>query len=277
MRKRLISDSPLRRALSGTEPGQVRAYTSAVLIPLERLHPDPDQPRRDVKPERLEELADSIRERGVLQPILVRPEGDDFVIVAGHRRYQAVRMAGLDVIPCVVRESEGAQAREEALVENLQREDLDPLEEALAYRHLADAYGYSIRTLASRVHKSVGYIHSRLELAQHQDVAQAVQRLNVGVYAARELAKLDPEQRRELISRVAAGELDDQGLVEAARAARAARPASESLAPRLPWAALRRSLERLDPASLTTSQRARARRELAALRDRITRLLGELE
>jgi ParB family chromosome partitioning protein len=275
MRKRVINDdSPLRRALATTEPGQVRAYADAVLVPLARLHPDPDQPRRNMDEAKLQELAESIKKRGVLQPILVRQTGDDFAIIAGHRRYQAACLADLEMMPCVVRDSEHAQAREESLIENLQREDLDPLEEAIAYKALVDTYGYSIRAVAGQIHKSVGYVHSRLELGQHSDVAKAVQTLNVGVYAARELAKIDEQLRRALLKRRAAGDLDDQGLVEAVRAARAGR--HESVTPRLPWTFLHRALVHMDPASFTPSQRTRARRELSDLRGQIDRLLEEL-
>lgn len=276
MPKRLISDSPLRRALSTTEPGQVKAFPDAVLIPINWLHPDPDQPRTVMDQARLEELAESIKVHGVLQPILVRQAGDGYAIVAGHRRYEAARMAGMKTMPCLLRERDDTETREQALVENLQRADLEPLDEALALKRLMEQHGYTIRRLGERLHKSVGYIHARLELAGNADVADAVQRLNVGVYAARELSKVGQAQRQALIGRVAAGELDDQGLVAAARAARSGSEGSESLAARVPWTALRRALDKLDPSVLTPAQQVRARRELVGLRKQIEDLMEAL-
>jgi len=98
-------------------------------IPLEKISPDPDQPRRYFSPEGLQELAASIRAKGILQPLLLRPAGDGYVIVFGERRYRAARMAGLDRIPAMVRESSDTEAAEDALLENLQREDLNAVEE----------------------------------------------------------------------------------------------------------------------------------------------------
>ena len=196
-----------------TEDTGVRAYKEARLIDLARIRPNPRQPRKTFDAEALNELAESIREQGLLQPIVVRPDGDEFIIIAGHRRYDACRLIGMEQIPAVIREVGEHEALEQSLIENVQREDINPVEEAQCYRQLMDEHSYSIRDMATKVHKSVGYIHGRLELLKYEDLAQSVSQSEVGVFEARELAKIkDEETRQELTERVAAGELDRKTL-----------------------------------------------------------------
>lgn len=196
-----------------TEDTGVRAYKEARLIDIARIRPNPRQPRKTFDVEALNELAESIREQGLLQPIVVRPEGDGFTIVAGHRRYDACRLIGMEQIPAVIREVGEHEALEQSLIENVQREDINPAEEAQCYRQLMDEHNYSIRDMATKVHKSVGYIHGRLELLKYEDLAQSVSQSEVGVFEARELAKIeDEETRQELTERVAGGELDRKTL-----------------------------------------------------------------
>jgi len=196
-----------------TEDTGVRAYKEARLIDIARIRPNPRQPRKTFDAEALNELAESIREQGLLQPIVVRPDGDEFIIIAGHRRYDACRLIGMEQIPAVIREVGEHEALEQSLIENVQREDINPVEEAQCYRQLMDEHNYSIRDMATKVHKSVGYIHGRLELLKYEDLAQSVSQSEVGVFEARELAKIkDEETRQELTERVAAGELDRKTL-----------------------------------------------------------------
>ena len=112
-------------------------------IEIGRIRPNPDQPRVQFGEEALEELAQSIRERGVLQPILLRPDGDNYMIVAGERRWRAAQRAQLHSIPAIVREIDESSTAEIALIENIQRQDLNALEEAEGYRQLIDRHGHS--------------------------------------------------------------------------------------------------------------------------------------
>ena len=122
--------------LSGTGEG-------VSTLRLSEIEPDKGQPRKNFEPQALNDLADSIAAHGVLQPIVVRPARGGYVIVAGERRWRAARLAGLKEIPALVKELTDAEAMELALVENLQREDLDPVEEAMGYRQLMEACGYT--------------------------------------------------------------------------------------------------------------------------------------
>ncbi len=150
------------------------------VVPVDRIDASPEQPRKTFDEESLRGLADSIREQGVLQPILVEKRGERYLIVAGERRFRAARLAGLAEVPVVARSLTREEKLEISLIENIQREDLDPVEEAEAFRSLMSAMGLSQETLAKRLGKS------------RSAVANSLRLLN-----------LDPEIRRSL----AAGEL----------------------------------------------------------------------
>lgn len=122
------------------------------LLPIEQIDPNPDQPRREIGD--LSELVASVREKGVLEPILVRPLGGRYQIIAGERRYRAAREAELDEVPCVIRDCSDAEVTEIALIENLQRKDLSAFEEADGLKQLAEAYGYTHELMAERLGKS---------------------------------------------------------------------------------------------------------------------------
>lgn len=140
---------------------------------LSRVEPRKDQPRTYFDPEALEELADSIREHGVIQPITVRrTDGDYYEIIAGERRWRAARMADLSEIPAVVIDADDRKAAELAMVENLQREDLSPIEEARGYRSLMDTYGYTQEAAAERVGKSRPVVGNALRLLNLPESAQ---------------------------------------------------------------------------------------------------------
>lgn len=138
-------------------------------IPVHRIQPSPYQPRRRFDPERLAELAVSIRQQGLLQPILVRPLGDQFELIAGERRLRAVRSLGLLEIPALVRGYTNEQALEAALIENLQREDISVVEEAQAYRRLLDEFGYAQSEIAQQTGKSRAAISNTLRILQLPD------------------------------------------------------------------------------------------------------------
>ncbi|MBI4492440.1 MAG: ParB/RepB/Spo0J family partition protein [Chloroflexi bacterium] len=129
-----------------------------------RIQPNPDQPRLALDAAALGELADSIRQHGVLQPLIVAQAEEGYVLVAGERRWRAAQLAGLRTVPVLVREATSRQRLELALVENLQREDLSPLEQATAYRHLLDEHALSQEALAERVGKSRVAISNTLRL-----------------------------------------------------------------------------------------------------------------
>ncbi len=141
-------------------------------ISLEAIVPNPNQPRRRFDEQALAELAESIKSQGVLQPVLLRPVDDGYELVAGERRFRAAGMAGLTEIPALVREMTDQQSLAIALIENLQREDLNPLEEAQGYRRLLDEFGLSQEDLASSVGKSRSSLANSLRLLKLPDTVQ---------------------------------------------------------------------------------------------------------
>ncbi len=138
---------------------------SPLMLPLQKVEPNPTQPRRDFEPQALEELADSIRMHGVIQPLTVRKMPSGFYqIIAGERRWRASRMAGLAEVPVVVIEADDKKAMELALIENLQRADLNPIEEALGYQTLMREYNMTQEAAAERVGKSRPAVANALRL-----------------------------------------------------------------------------------------------------------------
>lgn len=186
-----------------------RTPTAVREIPIDKIQPNPSQPRMTWVEETLQELAASITEHGVLQPILVRPAGDGYEIIAGERRWRASKIAGRETVPAIVERFDDATALEIALIENLQREDLSPLDEAFIYHKMTTELGYSIRGLAGKLGKDKGYVENRLRLANApDDVREMVAQRYDTITAAYELMKLeDKRRRRALVKRVLAGEL----------------------------------------------------------------------
>ncbi len=179
-------------------------------IPVDRIEPNPDQPRLMFEQSSLDELTASIREHGVLQPILVRPRADGgFQLIAGERRWRASRAAGLAAIPALIEDMDDDAAMEIAIIENLQREDLSPLDEAVMYDRMIRDHGYSVRRLAQKLGKDKGYLENRLRLADAPDeIKQLVSLRKDTVSHAYELLKVaDPRKRKRLADQVASGEL----------------------------------------------------------------------
>ena len=180
------------------------------VIPVDRIESNPQQPRMVFDPAALQELAASIREHGVLQPILVRPLGENrYQLVAGERRWRASKEAGLQTVPALVEELDDDTALEIAIIENLQREDLSPLEEATMYDRMVSEHGYSIRKLADKLGKDKGYVENRLRLADApEEIRELVSLRKDTLSHAYELLKVpDEKKRRRLAARVATGEL----------------------------------------------------------------------
>lgn len=155
------------RALIPTTPVGTAPEGEILEIPLERIEPGPYQARRDFDPEALEELSASIKAHGVMQPVVVRPLGDDrYQLIIGERRWRAGRLAGLKTIPAVVRQVDDLASSEMMLIENIQREDLNPVEEAEAYRRLVEEFNMKQEEISERVGKSRAYIANALRLLQ---------------------------------------------------------------------------------------------------------------
>ena len=179
-------------------------------IAVDRISPNPKQPRIAANPDALNDLTASIREHGVLQPILVRPlDRGHYEIVAGERRWRAVTALALAMIPAIIEEMSDEQAIEIAVIENLQREDLSPLDEAAIFARMTTELGYSIRKLADKLGKDKGYIENRLRLvAAPADVRALVAERSDTISHAYELMKIDdPARRAELAAQIARGEL----------------------------------------------------------------------
>lgn len=133
-------------------------------VPLDRVRPCPFQPRKDFSDESIDELADSIKAQGIIQPLVVRQQGDVYELIAGERRWRAARKAGLNEIPVIVRDADDRTVLEIALVENLQRENLNPIEEALGYTELAHQFDLTQEAIATKVGKSRAAVANALRL-----------------------------------------------------------------------------------------------------------------
>lgn len=133
-------------------------------IPVAEIRPNPDQPRRHFAEEALVELAASIKRHGIIQPIVVRPQDDGYQIVAGERRWRAAQLAAMHEIPAIVRRFSNAETLEVALLENIQRQDLNAIEEAESYKRLCDEFGHSASALAELVHKSRSHVANMIRL-----------------------------------------------------------------------------------------------------------------
>lgn len=199
-------------------------------ISIDEIDPNASQPRRDFDKEALEQLADSIREAGVLSPILVVENGMRYRIVAGERRYRAARLAGLETVPCIVRSMTNEQQMEAALIENLQRQDLNPIEEAAAFRSLMQECGYTQEQAARKLGKSRPAIANALRLLNlPKAVTDLVVTGDLSAGHARVLAGLDSETRQlELAHQCVLHGYSVRKLEEMAKA----RPAARQTAPK---------------------------------------------
>ena len=194
----------LGRGLSELISGEALSRSRAVIeVNVDKIEPNPQQPRHALGDETLEELALSIETHGIVQPVIVRPTGDPevFQIIAGERRWQAAARAGLNTIPCIVHEADDQKAMELALVENLQREDLTPLETAEALRHLTEVFALTQDQLAQQLGRSRSTISNTLrllDLPDHVKVALAEGRITEG-HARALLSLVDKPQRLDRV------------------------------------------------------------------------------
>jgi ParB family transcriptional regulator, chromosome partitioning protein len=193
----------LGRGLASLIPGRTPGIDAPAEIPLDRIVGNPYQPRRAVDGPKLEALAASIAEHGVIQPILVTETLEGYQLVAGERRVRAARMAGLTRIPAVVRQLAELHQLELALVENVQRSDLNPIEEAHAYRQLIDDFGFSQDQVAAKVGRARSTVANTLRLLDLDPMIQkAVVESAISEGHARALAGLTPPQQNGLLQAV---------------------------------------------------------------------------
>jgi len=227
----------LGRGLSALIPG-AREESGLLEVPVAAIAPNPRQPRGGFDEESLVGLARSIQEVGVLQPIVVRPTAEGYELVAGERRLRAAKVAGLATIPAVVRQTDDTEALREALIENIHREDLAPLEMAAAFQELLEELGVSQEVLAERLGFSRPHIANTIRLLQLPGEVQrllAEGRIQAG-HGRALLALSDPEAQTSIALRIAAEDLSVRqveelakaygraGAPEAAKAVRARRP-----------------------------------------------------
>jgi ParB family transcriptional regulator, chromosome partitioning protein len=181
------------RTIDLPEPGE---------LDLESIVPGPMQPRTQFDDESLSQLADSIKAHGIVQPILVRRSGDHYELVAGERRWRAAKLAGLRTIPAVVRDIPDKDLLEVALIENVQREDLNPIEEAQAYSKLIETVGLTQEALAERVGRDRSYITNYLRLLRlPEDIQQLVKQKRISTGHARTLLALPHVDLQRLVAR----------------------------------------------------------------------------
>jgi ParB family chromosome partitioning protein len=211
----------LGRGLSALIPGAVEegAGTGLLEVPVNAVAPNPRQPRTTFADESLDALALSIQEVGVLQPIVVRRSASGFELIAGERRLRAAKKAGLATIPAVIRESDDAESLREALIENIHREDLNPIELAEAFRELLEELGLKQETLAERLGMSRSHIANTIRLLQlPSEVQQLLAEGKVQAGHGRALLSLaDAEAQRALGVRIAAEELTVREVEELVR------------------------------------------------------------
>lgn len=215
----------LGRGLSSLIPQRAVPDSAVLEVQLARIKPNPYQPRRHMDDVGLEELAASIREHGVLQPVLVTETLDGYQLIAGERRVRASRLAGLERIPALVRQLADRDQLEVALVENVQRADLDPIEEALAYRQLMDEFGLTQEQVSARVGKARATVANTLRLLEmHPDVQAAIVDGSVTEGHARALAGLAPEGQAHVLRTVVGQGLSVRQTEELVRRLREPKP-----------------------------------------------------
>lgn len=202
-------------------PGKEEEEESGeIFVKLSKIEPNREQPRKDFKEEQLQELADSIRQYGVLQPLLVQKRGDLYEIIAGERRWRAAKLAGVKEVPVVIREYDKQQAMEIALIENVQREDLNPIEEAIAYQRLMQEFHLKQEEIAERVSKNRTTITNSMRLLNLMPEVQQmlVEGLLSSGHARALLAISDPEQQMMLAEKIVKDHLSVREVEKAVKA-----------------------------------------------------------
>ena len=172
-------------------------------IDIEKIKANENQPRTIFDDEKIAELATSIKENGLIQPLIVRKYNRNYQIIAGERRYRACKLAGLKTVPCIIKDIDDKQMDTYAIIENIQREDLTPIEEANAYKTLIDTYGMSQTELANKVGKKQSTIANKLRLLKLSDeVKDALKSKQITERHARAMLSLRPEKQEEVLHEV---------------------------------------------------------------------------
>jgi ParB family chromosome partitioning protein len=243
-------------------------------LPIGAIRPNPAQPRRHFDAAALAELAASIAARGVLQPIIVKHDGDGFLIMAGERRYRAAQLAGLATLPALIRDDDPTEI---AMIENLQREDLSPLEEAEGLAALVERFGYTHEGLAALIGKSRPYISNTLALCRLPDWIKCEyhERPDVSREILISVARAETAERQELLWRLARLR---RLSVQRFRSEQAGRPGAydEVVEVARLVRRLTRKLRALDAAVLPLDQRQHLRRLLERANARLLRTLARL-
>jgi ParB family chromosome partitioning protein len=211
---------------SPAQAGPEVGVAAAVELPIDAIAPNPKQPRKAFDDKALRELSASLAQTGVLQPVVVRRLGDGYQLVVGERRWRAAKLAGLTRIPAVIREASDAQSLELALVENLLREDLNPMEEAEAYQRLLAEFGWTQEELAQRVQRDRSSIANCLRLLKLPDLIQAdlrANRLTMG-HARALLSLASPAEQLKLREEILAHSWSVRATEEGVQAKRAKPP-----------------------------------------------------
>jgi len=203
-----VSKRGLGKGLSALIPGAGQEVGGEVLeLSVRSITPNPGQPRTDIDEDQIAELADSIRKVGVLQPIIVRPQADGYQIIAGERRWRAATAAGLDRVPVRVMACTETEALAIALIENLQREDLNPMEEARGYRKLLTEHKMTQAELADRVSKSRSAVTNTLRLLDlPEEIQEMLYRGRLSAGHARAILSIQDDERRMTLANKCADE-----------------------------------------------------------------------
>jgi len=204
---------------SATDAGAKDLVGNIVEIPIEDIYPNANQPRTHFDEKALQELAESIKVLGIIQPITVRKDGAKFEIISGERRYRASKMAGLKEIPAYVRLVNDQELLEMALVENIQREDLDAIEVALTYQRLLEEIGLTQEALSQRIGKERSTITNSIRLLKlNPDVQQAIRNGNISAGHGRAILSLEnPEDQQALFKQIVNNRLSVRQAEEAAK------------------------------------------------------------
>ncbi len=198
-----VAEAPEKQAEQVDQASEPRGD---MVVPIEKISPNPDQPRQTFAEDDLTDLANSIREKGVIQPLIVRRAGDDYQIVAGERRWRAAQRAQLHELPVLVRDFDDTEVLEIAIIENIQRADLNPIEEAQGYRQLMDRFGHTQEKMAEALGKSRSHIANLLRLLTLPDSVQGFLRAGK-LSAGHARALVTADQPEKLAKRVISGGL----------------------------------------------------------------------
>lgn len=177
-------------------------------LAIERVSPNPDQPRKHFAPQAMKDLTESVRLHGVLQPLFVRKKDADYIIIAGERRYRAAKEAGLTEVPAIVLDVDDATASEISLIENIQREDLSPAEEAQSYQTLMKTFSWTQEELAKKIGKSRSYVANTLRLLKLDRLfLDALTENLITANQARSLLMVPPENRNHVMEKLLLGNI----------------------------------------------------------------------